>query len=69
MSKSFTPLSNENLRSLLSALRRNAEGAAALKMGRDTSFADEHDDIDELDDFADVQVIDAVKSMPCHYGD
>ncbi len=58
----FRPLSEKERRTLITALRGNADGDFALLTDRrDTSFAGT---TDELPDEA---VVAAVKSVPCHY--
>lgn len=58
----FRPLNDTERRQLLTALRGNADrGAALLTDRRDTSFAGVSDDV------TDEEVINAIKSVPCHY--
>jgi hypothetical protein len=60
----FLPLTEEEARVLLNALRSNAErGSAILTNPRDTGFAGMTDEITDNDD----EVISAIKSVPCHY--
>lgn len=58
----FRPLDEMERKQLLHALRGNAqEGRALLLDRRDTSFAGSTDDV------PDEEVINAIKSVPCHY--
>jgi len=58
----FRPLNETERRSLVTALRGNAEqGHALLLDRRDTSFAGTADEV------TDEEVINAIKSVPCHY--
>ena len=58
----FRPLNETERRQLLTALRGNAErGTALLTDRRDTSFAGSSEDV------SDEEVINAIKSVPCHY--
>ena len=58
----FRPLEETERRNLLTALRGNADGNRVLLMDRkDTTFAGTADDVPDED------VIDAIKSVPCHY--
>jgi hypothetical protein len=58
----FRPLSELERRSLLTALRGNADGNRVLLMDRkDTSF------VGTADEVPDEEVINAIKSVPCHY--
>lgn len=58
----FRPLDADQRRRLVAALRGNVENdIAILTDRRDTSFAGVADDLD------DDAVIDAIKSVPCHY--
>lgn len=58
----FRPLNETERRSLITALRGNAEqGRALLIDRRDTSFAGTADEV------TDEEVINAIKSVPCHY--
>jgi len=58
----FRPLNETERRTLYSALRGNADSNQALLMDRqDTSFAGATEDV------SDEEVINAIKSVPCHY--
>jgi hypothetical protein len=58
----FRPLNETERRQLLTALRGNADRGLALLMDRkDTSFAG------AVDEVPDEEVINAIKSVPCHY--
>jgi hypothetical protein len=58
----FRPLNDTERRQLITALRGNAESNTALLMDRrDTSFAGTTEDV------SDEEVINAIKSVPCHY--
>ena len=58
----FRPLNDTERRSLITALRGNADRGLALLMDRrDTSFAGTADEV------TDEEVINAIKSVPCHY--
>jgi len=58
----FRPLNDTERRSLITALRGNADrGLAILMDRRDTSFAGSADEV------TDEEVITAIKSVPCHY--
>ena len=58
----FRPLNDTERRSLITALRGNADrGIAILMDRRDTSFAGTADEV------TDEEVITAIKSVPCHY--
>jgi hypothetical protein len=58
----FRPLNDTERRQLISSLRGNAESNRVLLMDRrDTSFAGTTDDV------PDEEVINAIKSVPCHY--
>lgn len=57
----FRLMNDVERRSLINSLRGNVERNRAMFMGRDTSF------IDPADEIPDAEVIDAVKSVPCHY--
>ena len=58
----FRPLNDTERRSLITALRGNADRGLALLMDRrDTSFAGTADEV------TDEEVITAIKSVPCHY--
>jgi len=58
----FRPLAEVERRTLTTALRNNADRGLALLMDRlDTSFAGTAEDVPE------VEVINAVKSVPSHY--
>jgi hypothetical protein len=58
----FRPLTSNERHSLISALRGNADSGAALLMDRrDTSFAGTSQEV------TDEEVINAIKSVPCHY--
>lgn len=58
----FKPLNDVERRKLISSLRGNAEKDQALLMDRrDTSF------IGSADEVPDEEVINAIKSVPCHY--
>jgi hypothetical protein len=58
----FRPLNDTERRSLITALRGNAENNRVLLMDRrDTSF------VGSTDEVTDEEVISAIKSVPCHY--
>lgn len=58
----FRPLNDTERRNLISSLRGNSEGGVALLMDRrDTSF------LGTIDEVPDEEVINAIKSVPCHY--
>jgi hypothetical protein len=58
----FRPLNDTERRSLIAALRGNADhGRAILMDRRDTSF------LAAADEVTDEEVINAIKSVPCHY--
>jgi hypothetical protein len=58
----FRPLNDTERRQLISALRGNAENERTILMDRrDTSF------VGTADDVTDEEVINAIKSVPCHY--
>ena len=58
----FRPLNDTERRQLITALRGNADSGSALLMDRrDTSF------LGTADEVPDEEVINAIKSVPCHY--
>jgi len=58
----FRPLNDTERRQLINSLRGNAQGDRVLLMDRrDTSFAGTSDEV------PDEEVINAIKSVPCHY--
>ena len=58
----FRPLNDTERRQLIGALRGNAESNRAILMDRrDTSF------VGGIDEVTDEEVINAIKSVPCHY--
>ncbi len=58
----FRPLADAERMQLMSALRGNADkGSAILMDRRDTSF------LGSADEVTDEEVINAIKSVPCHY--
>jgi len=58
----FRPLNDTERRQLITALRGNADTGRALLMDRrDTSF------LGTTDEVTDEEVINAIKSVPCHY--
>jgi hypothetical protein len=58
----FRPLNELERRQLITALRGNADGNRVLLVDRrDTSFAGAADDV------PDEEVINAIRSVPCHY--
>jgi hypothetical protein len=58
----FRPLTSTERQQLIGALRGNADSTTALLMDRrDTSF------IGTTDEVTDEEVINAIKSVPCHY--
>jgi len=58
----FRPLNETERRQLVTALRGNADGNRVLLMDRrDTSF------LGAADEVPDEEVINAIKSVPCHY--
>ena len=59
MPTTHKPMSEEELKSLAQALRRNGESQEALHMGQDTSFVAHPPE--------DNEVVSAIRSIPCHY--
>ena len=58
----FRPLNDTERRQLITALRGNADTGSALLMDRrDTSF------LGVAEEVTDEEVINAIKSVPCHY--
>jgi hypothetical protein len=58
----FRPLNDTERRSMITALRGNADrGLSILMDRRDTSF------LSTTDEVTDEEVINAIKSVPCHY--
>lgn len=58
----FRPLTEVERRTLITALRGNADRGLALLMDqKDTSFAGSAEEV------PDEEVINAIKSVPCHY--
>jgi hypothetical protein len=58
----FRPLNDVERRQLISSLRGNADNNRAILMDRrDTSF------LGSIDEVPDEEVINAIKSVPCHY--
>ena len=58
----FRPLNDTERRTLISALRGNAESDRAILMDRrTTSF------VGSADEVTDEEVISAIRSVPCHY--
>lgn len=58
----FRPLNDTERKQLLTALRGNSErGTALLVDRRDTSF------LGSTEEVTDEEVINAIKSVPCHY--
>jgi len=58
----FRPLTDTERKTLVQALRGNADNGLAILMDRrTTSFAGAADDV------PDEEVINAIKSVPCHY--
>ena len=58
----FRPLNDVERRQLISSLRGNADSNRAILMDRrDTSF------LGTIDEVPDEEVINAIKSVPCHY--
>lgn len=57
----FVPLSDKEAKKIGKALDANIGGSALLMDAQDTSFAGSTDVID------DEEVINAIKSVPCHY--
>jgi hypothetical protein len=58
----FRPLNDVERRQLISSLRGNADSNRAMLMDRrDTSF------LGSIDEVPDEEVINAIKSVPCHY--
>jgi hypothetical protein len=58
----FRPLNDTERRQLISSLRGNAENNRVILMDRrDTSF------VGSTDEVPDEEVINAIKSVPCHY--
>lgn len=65
MSIEFTPATGDRVEQLKHALHANAagDGASILMRRGDGSF----DGVAENDDLTDREVINAIKSVPCHY--
>ena len=58
----FRPLNDTERKQLITALRGNADSGTALLMDRrDTTF------LGTTDEVTDDEVINAIKSVPCHY--
>jgi hypothetical protein len=58
----FRPLNDTERRTLINALRGNAESDRAILLNRrDTSF------LGAAEEVPDEEVINAIKSVPCHY--
>lgn len=58
----FRPLTSTERQQLITALRGNADSGTALLMDRrDTGF------LGTTDEVTDDEVINAIKSVPCHY--
>ena len=57
----FRPLNDTERRQLVTALRGNADTGRALLMDRRTSF------VGTTEEVTDEEVINAIKSVPCHY--
>ncbi len=57
----FRPLSTVEREQLRQSLRGNAETNKAILMDKDTSF------LGSADKVTDEEVINAIKSVPCHY--
>ena len=58
----FRPLNDTERRQLVGSLRSNVENNRAILMDRrDTSF------VGTIDEVPDEEVINAIKSVPCHY--
>jgi ribosome recycling factor len=57
----FRPLTDDQRQQLFKSLRGNAEDNKALMMDRQTTF------VGSLDEVPDEEVINAIKSVPCHY--
>lgn len=57
----FRLLNNDERTRLIRSLRGNAEDGKPIYMGRDTSVLEPGEEIPIA------EVIDAVKSVPCHY--
>jgi hypothetical protein len=58
----FRPLNDVERRQLISSLRGNADNNRAILMDRrDTSF------LGSTEEVPDEEVINAIKSVPCHY--
>jgi len=58
----FRPLNDVERRQLIGSLRGNAESNRAILVDRrDTSF------LGSADEVTDEEVINAIKSVPCHY--
>ena len=58
----FKPMNDVERRDLINSLRSNAEKNKAIIMNkRDTSF------VGNADEVPDEEVINAIKSVPCHY--
>lgn len=60
----FRPLSEVERRQLVTAIRGNADSGLAILMDRrNTSFLG----LEDPDTVTDEEVINAIKSVPCHY--
>jgi len=58
----FKPLNDVERKKLIASLRGNAEKGEAIVMNqRDTSF------VGSADEVMDEEVINAIRSVPCHY--
>ena len=58
----FRPLNDTERRQLINSLRGNVENGGVIVMDRrDTSF------VGQTDEVPDEEVINAIKSVPCHY--
>lgn len=60
----FRPLSVEERNKLSESLRKNAESDTAIFMKKDTTFSPYNDGT-----VSDEEVINAIKSVPCHYAE
>lgn len=62
MNETFVPLDTEKRKELVAALKSNAEGEAAMLVGKDTSFSGLTTMHDE-----ETVAINKIKSIPTHY--
>lgn len=63
----FRPMDSEERRRLMDALRGNATGETSIKMDPRTTTFEGTGAMDADTPRGENQVIDAIKSVPCHY--